>query len=106
MYDTTISFAKRLQNCGSSEHLRSIHQSLSVVHLAGGGPISSACLYVQAKTEYNVLTKNIGGKNQLSKEKYQAKNGFNFGDSFRCQFKTHKKDGHVEEARSSFTKVQ
>ena len=58
------------------------YRSLSVVQLVGGSPISSACLYVQAKTEYNVSTKILVPRNQPSKEKSEAKNGFNFGYAF------------------------
>ena len=70
------------------EHLRSIHiEACLWFSWLGKSPISSACLYVQAKTEYNVSTKILVPRNQPSKEKSEAKNGFNFGYTFWRLFK-------------------
>ena len=81
--------------------------SLSVVQLAGGSPIiSSSCLYAQAKTEYNVSTKILVPRNQPSKEKSEAKNGFNFGYAFWGQFKYRQEGREAKtEAKNGFEKA-
>ena len=82
------------------------YRSLSVVQLAGGSPISSACLYVEAKTEYNVSTKILVPRNQPSKEKSEAKNGFNFGYTFWRQFKYRQEGREAKtEAKNGFEKA-
>ena len=82
------------------------YRSLSVVQLAGRSPISSACLYVQTKTEYNVSTKILVPRNQPSKEKSEAKNGFNFGYTFWRQFKYRQEGREAKtEAKNGFEKA-
>ena len=89
------------------EHLRSIHiEACLWFSWLGKSPISSACLYVQAKTEYNVSTKILVPRNQPSKEKSEAKNGFNFGYTFWRLFKYRQEGREAKtEAKNGFEKA-
>ena len=97
----------------ASQKQKHIYRSLSVVQLTGGSPISSACLHAQAKTEYNVSTKILvalcivqGAKEPASKEKSEAKNGFNFGYTFWRQFKYRQEGREAKtEAKNGFEKA-